>query len=141
MSSQNFRIKILPDANLILEDTLGILNLTNAFKMIEGVFKHPEFNSTFDVIQDLTNCINHLREEDINQISGIIVSSRNKSSIRKLTLIAPTPDKTVIAMLYKKRLEESLPIIVQVVASYEAALAWMQIPLKYHEEVLSFFRY
>lgn len=91
-----------------------------------------DYDPGFNSITDFRNANFEARREDILKYAGFTKASPRMLDKRKAAILANTPQQTYIAQLYSLNTLD-LPFIIEIFYTVEAAMEWIDVPVRYRE--------
>ncbi len=126
MTNKPTTYSILPELNLIIECFGGRFNATDILKLKIEELKDPKYNSSFNIIGDLTLSTVDTTYEELVDYIQTIKSMSGIISNRKSAIITATPNHVVYSTLLKT-LGKELPMRYEIVSTQNAAYNFLGI--------------
>lgn len=133
--------KIFPKKRLIVEYLSGSLGWLDIVEMKKKEVAEPDYNPSYNVITDIRNVSISIETlDDVNIYINYLQNNRNSVGKRHTAIITDSTEQVVHSELLRAT-NNSLPIYLKTVGTYQAAFEWVSLKSPSSIEIKDFIEF
>ena len=123
----NFKYKILPRLNLIVDSYFGNLTIDEILLYKSNQTKDPLWNPGYNTLADMRNSNTIIDEDEIERLSKYQVSDNRWSEKRQTASLTDEANHIVFEELFNMLKPKDSKVLVRAFSTLDAAILWLGI--------------